>query len=342
MFSKLRLGPLVFVLAGLAAILVPFAGIDTYGIFSGQLNAPGTLNVLAIIFIFCTLALGYDLLLGHLGYLSFGFALWYGLGMYLTNWGMAWAAAPYFVALLGALLVSGIAAVIVGFVTFRVRGIYFSIVTLAFAQTFYLFVSLDPLRISGAEEGLPLNSDQVPDLFLGVINTRNAYWLALGLLAFVALLYYWITRSHIGHMWRAIRENEDRAELLGVNTEVLKLGAFVASSLIAVAAGGVAILLVGGVSPHEASAFFSLDILIMVILGGRGRLPGPLIGGAVYGYLSLRLPDFAGGELVAAMPGWLGNLFAEPAFVLGIIFVIVVLLLPNGIGSLAMKSRTAP
>ena len=105
-------------------------------------------------------------------------------------------------------------ALATGAVSMRVSGIPFAMVTLAFAQAGSVLVRRNS-QITGGEEGLSLNTDQVPDFLIGVINTRNLYWLTLAVLVIVYLVTLWVDTSRLGHLARATRENEQRVRVLG-------------------------------------------------------------------------------------------------------------------------------
>ena len=105
---------------------------------------------------------------------------------------------------------------LLGAISLRVGGIAFAMVTLAFAQAGQVLVQKNPNGLTGGEEGLGLNFEAIPDFFVGVLNTKNLYWLALGYAAVVFLVVRWAVNSSPGHVWQAIRENERRVEVIGL------------------------------------------------------------------------------------------------------------------------------
>lgn len=330
----LACGLLVALLAGF-----PFFDVDVPVLVPGALSSPGALQVLAIGFVFAGVAMSYDVVFGYAGLLSFGHALFFGIAVYGTNLLMSQAGLGYPAAAGLAVLLSTTTAALVGAVALRARGVAFAMVTLAFVEAFAIFLISDPLRITGGEEGLSLASTGVPGAFRGVVNTRNQYWLALAFLVLTYLVVRLVTSSTAGRVWQAIRENEDRVELLGIRPYPAKLLAFVVGSCLAAVGGCVHLLLVRGANPGVASADFTLALLIMVVLGGAGRLWGAALGGFVYGLLTLRLPALSTSGLLDGLPGPLERVLAEPLFVLGVLFVLLVLFAPQGIAGAVDRVR---
>ncbi len=329
-----RTVPYVVGALGLLLAAVPFIDATIPGVFTGPMSSPGTLQILAVGLVFAGVAMSYDLLLGYTGLLSLGHAFYFALGLYGTNLGMRLFELSYVPAVVLALVFTLVVALVFGSVALRVRGVAFAMVTLAFAEAFHVFVEADPARISGGEEGLSLDTSYVPDLFTGVVNTRWVYWLALGF----ALLTFAICRqavaSRAGRVWQAIRENEDRVELLGLVPFRFKLLSFGLSAVLAAGGGAVYLLLVRGATPGAASSVFTLNLIIMVVLGGLGRLWGAALGGLVFGYLQLRLPGIARSGVFEPLPDWLEGPLTEPLFILGTLFVVLVMFAPGGLASL--------
>lgn len=164
----------------------------------------------------------------------------------------------------------------------------------------------------------------------GVVNTRWLYWLALAYLVVTFLLARAAVGSLAGRVWEAIRENEDRVELLGLKPFGFKLIAFVLGCALAGLGGAVYLLLVRGTNPGVASADFTLTLLVMVVLGRAGRLWGAALGGLLYGLASLRLSALAGSAVLDALPDWAASILSEPLFLLGSLFVLLMLFAPRG------------
>jgi branched-chain amino acid transport system permease protein len=321
------------------AVAVPFISAGTHGIFSGPLNEPGTLQILALCLVFGGVALTYDLLFGFTGLLSFGHALYFAVGAYvvaiaITRWGWSFPLALVFTAAVGLVL-----PFVLGAISLRVGGIAFAMVTLAFAQAGAILVAKNPHRWTGAEEGVTVDYLKLPAALVGVLNTKNLYWLALGYAVVVFAVIAWASASSPGHVWQAIRENELRVQVLGLRPFTYKLGAFVLSSFLAVAGGVVYVLVIGTATPEVTSPNFTLTLLVMVVLGGSGTRWGALLGGIVYTFADQRLPALAGSHAVQKLPGVLKTPLSEPLFVLGVIFILVVFFLPGGLAGLATRAR---
>ena len=319
--------------------LVPKVGLDIPVVFSGPLDSPGTLQLLALCLVFGGVAMTYDLLFGYTGLLSFGHALYFAVGVYgtaiaFTRW--EWGMAPTF----AFVAFAGIALpIVLGFVSLRVGGIAFAMVTLAFAQAGHVLVQKNPNEWTGGEEGLGLDFDPLPDAFVGVLNTKNLYWLALGYAAVVFAAVRFAVASSPGHVWQAIRENERRVEVLGLRPRGFKLIAFVLASFLATAGGVVYLLLIGGATPEVTTANFTLSLLVMVVLGGAGTTYGALIGGVVYTLLDQRLGSLSSSDTVQDLPGVLRTPLSEPLFLLGTLFILVVFFVPGGLASLGRRVR---
>jgi branched-chain amino acid transport system permease protein len=322
-----------------ALALVPHISADIPKLFSGPINSPGTLQLLALCLVFAGVALTYDLLFGYTGLLSFGHAFYFAVGVYmtaiaLTHWHWSFAAALLFVALLGLVL-----PLVVGAVSLRVGGIAFAMVTLAVAQIGAVLAIKNPYGWTGGEEGFGTDYTKLPDAFVGVLNTKNLYWLALAYAAAVFLVVRWAVNSSPGRVWQAIRENEQRVEVLGLHPHPFKLMAFVLSSFLATVGGVVYLLLGTGPNPEVTTANFTLALLIMVVLGGTGTKWGAMIGGVLYTYLNNRLGAVGDSSFVQGLPDVLRTPLSEPLFLLGTLFVLIVFFAPGGIAGLARPSR---
>ena len=320
------------VVALLAAL--PFVPVTIPVLFSGPLDSPGTLNLLALMLVFGALALTYDILFGFTGLLSFGHALYFALGVYATTIAVTHFGLSLLSAVLVTLVLGVVLPLLLGAICLRVGDIAFAMVTLAFAQAGSIFVLRDPLRITGGEEGLALDFHALPEVFVGVVNTRYVFWLALAFAVFVYLVSRWVVRSRAGRVWQAIRENEQRVEVLGLHPYGYKLLSFVVASFLATLGGVVYVLLLGGASPQVTVATFTLTLLVMVVLGGTGTLWGAVLGGALYTYLNQRLVSLSGSDFVEGLPGALRGPLSEPLFILGALFVGLVMFFPGGIAGL--------
>jgi branched-chain amino acid transport system permease protein len=335
MIPQLRLPVLVLAIA--LALAFPALHVTIPVVFEGPLAAPGTLNLLGLCFVFGGLALSYDLIFGYTGLLSFGHALYFATGVYVTAIALArwhWSL-PQAIALTA--VVAIVLPLVLGAICLRVRDIPFAMVTLAFAQAGSIVVMQNPLGLTGGEEGLALGSDALPSALVGVANTHNLYWIALGYLIATYAVGWWAVNSPPGHVWQAIRENERRVAVLGLNPYLYKLGAFVLSAFLAAAGGVVYLLLQGGAHPQVTTADFTLALLVMVVLGGVGTLWGAVIGGIVYEYLDFRLLGLANAPLLQNLPAVVRIPLSEPLFILGVLFIVLVLFVPGGFAALARR-----
>ncbi|MGA3218044.1 MAG: branched-chain amino acid ABC transporter permease [Acidimicrobiales bacterium] len=330
------------VTAGCTALVVfgllPLIGLHLPWVLPGTLdivNSTGTLEVLGLCFVFGTVALGYDVLFGFTGLLSFGPALYFAVGVYVFDIALSQWDWPVLAALALTAVVAFVLAVVLGAIALRVGGIAFAMVTLAFAQAIYYLIEDNPHNLTGGDTGLVMSTARLPGFLTGVANTRNLYWVALALLAATYAVVWLVTESVTGHVFVAIRENEHRAEVLGIRPFGFKLTSFVLSSGIA-AAGGVAyLLLVGTAAPDAvASTTVTVSVLVMVVLGGAGTRWGAVVGAVVYVYLQQYLLKIAAEPSFASLPAVLRVPLSQPQFLLGAIFVLFVLFAPGGIAGL--------
>jgi branched-chain amino acid transport system permease protein len=262
------------------------------------------------------IAIGYNLLLGYGGELSFGHAAFYGGGAYLT---IKWAEVlpNLYVAVLLGVVTVGIFAIPFAYLSLRRRGLYFAMITLALAQMVYVIVN-QATSVTGGSNGLvlPLGPG---DAALGPLEVLGNYWVfygfALVLLAVVYLAVYRITSSPFGRALVAIRESEDRARHLGYPVNKLLLVTFVMSGLLGGLAGALHASLYAFISPSLLFWTMSGEIVIITILGGIGTRGGPVVGAIVFTILSDTLSQMT--------DIW-------PLF-FGAIFVVIVMLAPQGI-----------
>jgi branched-chain amino acid transport system permease protein len=281
--------------------------------------APTTINRILIWGLF---GLGFDILFGFTGLLSFGQSAFYGTGGMVTAYLLTMMGFPYVTA---ALFVGMIAAAVVGYlvglIALRRTGIYFAMITVAIAEVFY-FVEFNPLSaFTGGENGLP--GVPPPELYLGFTTIEfNNDW---SMYAFLAFWYFVgivlalrIVGSPVGAVLRAIRDNPLRAAAVGHNIHSYKLTAFVVAAAYAGFAGGL-LGLIQGFMPPDAFTFETSGQLVMqTAIGGAGTLFGPLLGATVWFYLS----DFFQNTL---------HLGATWKLMLGLVFVLLVVFLRRGI-----------
>ena len=299
-------------------------GTDTPGWVRYGLLAAGLLVALALpwlvyppvamdIACWALFAVSLDLLLGYTGLLSFGHAAFWGSSAYVTGLVALHAGVPFPVAVLAGAAAAALLAVPIGFLSVRLRGIYFAMVTLAFAQMVY-FVVNQWRDVTGGENGL----QGVPRELFGVDLSDPFYFYYAGLPFVLAGMFcaWRIVHSPFGRVLVSIRDNTARAQALGYPAERYKLLAFVLSAALSGLAGGLFAISHGFASLQEVYWTTSGTVVMMVVLGGIGTLWGGVIGAG----------------LIVALNDYLSTAgFAEVGIVTGTIFVVIVLVFRRGI-----------
>jgi len=291
-------------LGGFAVVVI---GLALFPLVSG--NYP--VKLLQEILIWGIFAMSLDLLMGYAGMVSFGHSAFFGIGGYVAA--LALARSPGLVsALVLPALAAGLIALVIGFFSIRVSGVYFIMLTLAFSQMFYAYT----FQVSwlGAEDGLVgIPRPTVPGLDVGGLRGFHAYLLTLVMLT--ALGLWRVVRSPFGHVLRGIHENEARMEALGYAVDRYKLVAFVIAGVVAGVAGSLYVQFNGSITPD---AFFwktSGEALLMVIIGGTGTLGGALLGAGAFILLQSLVSTYT--------ERWM--------LILGATFILFVLFAPGGI-----------
>lgn len=290
----------------LAALLL-LAGVPWYG--SDVLTQFG-INALLL----AVLAQGWNIIGGYTGYASFGNSVFYGLGGYGVAIAMVQWQLPFGVGLVFGVLLAVVFAVLLGLPVLRLKGHYFAIATLALSQVMAAIVS--NVGLAGQNIGLvlpPLNNDP---LF---------YELSLGLLAIATLTIWWLTRSRFGFGLIAIRENEEGAAVMGVNTTLYKVLAFALSGIFSALAGGIHAYWITFLDPESAfDISLNVKMIIMAVFGGPGTVLGPIVGA-----LSLS----AVSEILASEVTSIAGLF------FGVVIVAAVVLMPRGLADMLRRLR---
>jgi branched-chain amino acid transport system permease protein len=268
-------------IAAIAALVLVLAGVPWYG--SDVLIQFG-INTLLL----AVLAQGWNIIGGYAGYASFGNSVFYGLGSYGVAIAMVQWELPFGVGLVFGVVLAVVFAVVLGLPVLRLRGHYFAIATLALSQVMTAVVS--NLEIAGRNIGLvlpPLNND------------RLFYELSLGLLVITTASILWLSRSRFGFGLIAIRENEEAAAVMGVNTTLYKVLAFALSGVFSALAGGIHAYWITFLDPDSAFDIgLNVKMIIMAVFGGPGTVLGPVVGAfslsAVSEVLSSTITSFAG------------------------------------------------
>ena len=269
------------------------------------------------ILIFGLFAMGFNLLFGYMGLLSFGHAAFLGIGSYLTGIGIVHYGMPWGVAILVGILGAAIGGLIMGYLAIRTRGIYFSMVTLALGQiVYYIFYKAESL--TGGENGLRgvrVDEFNVLGIPVDFLNPLVKYYIILFFVVIAIWLISRILSSPLGAVMEAIRENEKRAAACGFDVARTKLLVFVLSAAICGLAGSLRALHLSIVPIDSLHYLQSGQAVMMSILGGMGTFFGPFIGAAVMLYLEDVVTTFT--------KHWMA--------VVGLVFMFFVLFFPKGI-----------
>jgi branched-chain amino acid transport system permease protein len=226
--------------------------------------------------VFAIFAIGYDIAFGYTGLLSFGHAAFFGLGAYGTGLSLIHLSIPAPLAILIGVIIGLLVAFPIGYLSIRRSGIYFAMVTLAFAQMVY-FIAFKWRSLTGGDDGL----HGVPRPPLGPIDLSSElvlYYFILFFFIVSVILGIRIINSPFGKTLECVRENEDRARSIGYNPTRFKLISFVISAFFAGLAGGLYTLLQNFVPLFTLSLDTSGDIVLMTLIGGMGTLYGPIMG----------------------------------------------------------------
>ncbi len=280
---------------------------------------PWTLSPVIIQFgittlLMATLAQGWNILGGFAGYPSFGNSVFYGLGTYGTAVAMVQLHLPFAVGLAVGAAVAVAFAILLGLPVLRLRGHYFAIATLAISQAMAAVIS--NIGIAGRNSGLILPL---------IRGDRMFYELALGLLILATLCVFWLSRSRFGLGLIAIRESEDAAAVMGINTTAYKITAFALAGFFTSLAGGIHAYWITFVDPGGAfNILLNVKMIIMAVFGGPGTILGPIIGTFVLSAVS---------EVLSINISGVASLF------FGLVIVAAVTLMPRGVMNVIGKIR---
>jgi branched-chain amino acid transport system permease protein len=283
-----------------------------YVVFLGALPFVVGLTLATKIVIFGLFALGFNILFGLSGLLSFGHALFLGTGAFLTGILVTEFGLPILAVLLVVVLVSAVLALFAGLLALRLTGIYFAMITLAFAQLFfelsYVFSGL-----TGGSDGLGVPRPSLLGLDIVVLQDSLAYYVfTAGVVLAILVFATRLSASTFGRTLRAIRENEERTVALGVNTYRVKVAIFVLSGAVAGVAGALLALSLQYISPNLFFWSQSGDAVLYTLIGGMRTLFGPIAGTFFLSWLE--------DTLFSTQPGaW--NIFLGTVFVIFVLFV---------------------
>ena len=315
----------LFALATAAVVILPmFAG--------GYVN-----SLLANVGIFLLLALGLNIVVGLAGILDLGYVAFFAVGGYatavLTSSQSPWFAPEigFVPAMLISVVLAGITGLVIGAPVIRMRGDYLAIVTLGFGEIIRLLFMSDFLKpYFGGAQGIT----NVPGVELGFLtisgtDPKGVFYLVLVFSALAVYISWRLQPSRLGRSWMAIREDEQVAEAMGINTVNSKLMAFVVGAILASFAGSVMVARVGSVFPNSFMILVSIIILVVVIVGGMGSIPGVFVGSFV-------LIGVLGGP---RQPGLLQEFGQLKLLIYGALLVFMMLKRPEGLVPSARRSQ---
>jgi branched-chain amino acid transport system permease protein len=362
-----------FILLLVVAILCLFAPfiLNPFpeGSAMAQFNA-GYPDLMQRLVIFGIFAIGFNILFGLTGYLSFGHAAFLGVGSYAAIWMMKLLTMNIVPAIIVSVIIAGLFSLLVGWISLRRSGIYFSILTLAFAQMSYALAYSVLTPITGGETGLqpkytdPRILDAAPapgytpranlfgldmkqsfELEVGnwVFTFNAGYYIAAAIMLVAFYLSIRIFRSPFGMMLRAVKSNQQRLNYTGLNSKPYTLAAFVISGMYAGLAGGLLVAMDTQVGAERMFWTASGEVVLMTILGGAGTLIGPVLGAGFIKYFEnivSKINESILHQWFAFMPDGIEDFIVAVIYpfigkgwhlTLGLLFMLVVIFLPGGL-----------
>ncbi|BBO76981.1 branched-chain amino acid ABC transporter permease [Desulfosarcina widdelii] len=283
-----------------------------------------TLRLLTESIIFSLYAVSYNMLLGYAGLLSFGHAMFFGVGAFATTVALEHIAGlPLLLAVTMATAFTALVGLVVGILLLRVKGTPFALLTLAFNALFFS-IGIKWTAVTGGDDGAIVN---VPDINIGLIRLNlfdgpTVYFVTLAVVGSVIAFCWYFTRTAMGQSVLLIRENEERMRFLGYNTHVSRLILFVFSGSLAGLAGAFYAVLHGFVSLDAVSIAMTTKVLLMTFIGGIGHFVGPVLGAVFYTYFQ----NFIS-ELTDSWP-----------LIMGVLFIAMVLWTPGGLAGMIQSA----
>ena len=280
--------------------------------------------LLTVIFVYGIFAVGLDLLIGYTGLLSFGHALFFGIGAFF--FAFFTKISGFWPSLAVGVIIATLTAAGVGAISIRTRGVYFAVLTFIFAYVAF-YIALDPSMyyITGCSDGFNFTPPPVSfGIFEAQYNPVTLYYLALVLLLVSYFVCRTIVNSPLGRVMLAVRENETRARCLGYNTAVVKFAAFMFSGLFAGLSGSLFAYVYHYVNAHMLELSVSANAVVWVLLGGAGTLAGPLLGAGIVTLFTDYVMTHVG---------------EYHLILLGILLIFVIVFLPRGIMGSIKVSR---
>lgn len=303
------------------------AGLLVFPFFTEIVDQPFWNDIAMRIMLLAIAALGLNFILGFGGMVSFGHAAWIGVGAYCVVIAQAYDFYNGWLHLLIALGISGLLGAVIGFLSLRTSGLYFIMITLAFAQMmFFFFVGLEAF---GGDDGIVIDRSEFPPF--DIYAETTLYFIIWAVLLVVSVLLMVMTRSRFGLVLQAIKDNPHRVEAMGLSLLKFRLAGFVISAMVGSLAGVMFANWQEFVSPDLMHWSRSGELLIIIVLGGMTRLPGPLVGAIVFLLLEEILPELMHVVAPSIADNWM--------VVFGPLLIVVVLFAPGGVLGLAHKLR---
>ena len=301
-----------------------------FPIFTSIFDLPFWNDVVMRIMLLGMAAMGLNIVFGFGGMVSFGHAAFMGVGAYCAGISQYYGLDNGWYQLLMSAVSCGILGILIGFLALRTSGIYFIMITLAFAQMLYFFfVSLEEF---GGDDGLIM--DRSDFIFFDLYEPLRLYYLIFFILATVSIMLMLLIRSRFGVILQAIKSNESRVEAMGLNPLKFKLTGYVISAIICGLSGCLFASWQEFVSPDIMHWTRSGDLMIIIILGGLTYLAGPLVGAIVFLLLEELLPDLLHVLFPPISENWM--------IIFGPLLIAVVLFGKGGLmGVMGSKLKTA-
>jgi len=279
--------------------------------------APGqqryVLHILVFTGLFAALALSYDLVVGHVGSLSLAHPAFFGIGAYTAALLATRAGFTFLPDTLAAMILAGLVAWLIGVPMFRLHEHAFAIGTLGFAMVTHIVATnwVDLTRGPLCVTGIPRPALGVGPVAIKLTSVPHYYWLALASLGLVALLYHGLTTFRLGRAFHAVRDNEMLAAAAGIDPRRYRMLAFVVGAVVAGGIGALYAHYITVLCPEEMTVALTINLLVIVFIGGVGRLRGVVIGAVLFTVLPeiLRIAPtwrlvIYGGLLLAIVVRW--------------------------------------
>jgi branched-chain amino acid transport system permease protein len=306
---KNYIGKSILPLFFLVMVLVPFV------------SSNYTIRMFSSIFMYASLSIAFNIMLGYCGYAAFGNVAFFGTSAYVTAIILNRTGVYLVVAILASGIFSAVFAILLGLPILRLKGHYFAIGTIGIAEGTREIITNLP-RLTGGGKGLSIPIGELPVTTVYIF----IYFLFFSLTAFSMLACYFLLRKPMGYAWRTIRGDEDAAKGMGINTTYYKIAAWCISAFITGIAGGIYAFWMGYIDPPSVfDNTIAVKYTVIALVGGLGTIIGPVIGAFLIELLSVFI--------------WSTFLKIHLA-ILGITVMVIVVFMPKGLMSFSIKLRT--